>query len=152
MYPRIAVDIIVEQNGKILLVKRKFPPYGWALPGGFVEWGECVEQAALRELQEETGLEGRLLDILYVYSHPKRDSRAHVISVVFVAQACGRVMAQDDAGRADFFPFDRLPSPLCFDHEEIIQDYVRLRCKKERVDPQVKLSLYGQNIPSHRAP
>ncbi len=120
---RLAVDAIIEQNGKVLLVKRKYPPPGWALPGGFVEYGETVEEAVCREILEETSME--LIDPtqFHVYSDPARDPRGiHVASVVFTAGAKGKPSGGDDASEARFFAWDELP-PLAFDHGLILKDY-----------------------------
>lgn len=122
--PFPTVDIIIEQQGKVLLIKRKNPPYGWALPGGFVDYGESLEQAAVREAREETSLEVSNLRLLGCYSDPSRDNRFHTISTVFMAQATGTPQAADDATELAFFSPDDLPSPLCFDHSRIIEDYL----------------------------
>lgn len=141
--PKLAVDVIVEvEENLILLIERKFPPMGWALPGGFVEEGENIEKAALRELQEETNLKAELLDLFYVYSHPKRDARGHTVSVVFIAKAQGKPEAGDDAQKAQFFPVENLPSPLCFDHAEILADFLNYRKTGKRVNPQEKFLFY----------
>jgi 8-oxo-dGTP diphosphatase len=126
--PGLTVDIIVERaldDGRraVLLVERRFPPHGWALPGGFVDPGEPVEAAALRELREETGLDGTLDALLGVYSDPQRDRRGHTVSVVFAARAAGPVVAADDAAAARFWPLHALPE-LAFDHGRILADYV----------------------------
>ncbi len=126
--PALTVDVIVElvdrPDRPIVLVGRRHPPPGWAIPGGFVDVGETVEQAALRELAEETGIEGRALSLLGVYSDPQRDPRGHTVSVVFAAQGRGDPRAGDDAERvliAD--PED--PPPMAFDHASILEDYCR---------------------------
>ncbi len=130
--PLPTVDAIIEvpagggQTG-IVLIRRKNPPLGWALPGGFVDYGESVEQAVVREAQEETGLSIRLKGLLGVYSAPDRDPRGHTISTVFVAEAEGCPQAADDAERAVIFPLDRLPEDLAFDHARILGDYLRQR-------------------------
>ncbi len=120
--PVPTVDIIIETQGGIVLIKRKNPPLGWALPGGFVDYGESLEQAAVREAREETGLDVKLVEQLHTYSDPKRDSRQHTISTVFIATATGEPKGGDDAAEAQVFTRNTLP-PLVFDHAEIIDDY-----------------------------
>jgi ADP-ribose pyrophosphatase YjhB (NUDIX family) len=110
-------------GGGIILIKRKNPPYGWALPGGFVEYGESLEQAAVREAKEETSLDITLLSQCHTYSDPTRDSRKHTISTVFLARAWGTPAAADDADEIGIFFRNALPSPLVFDHEIILQSY-----------------------------
>ena len=119
--PFPTVDIAVTREGKILLIKRKNPPAGWALPGGFVDYGESAETAALRELKEETGLEGSDMKLFGVYSEPGRDPRFHTLSVVYLANATGKAEAGDDAGRAEWFEFSNLPEQIAFDHRQIIE-------------------------------
>lgn len=121
-FPTVDIIINVENKG-IVLIKRKNPPYGWAIPGGFVDYGESVEKAAIREALEETGLDVTLQGVLGVYSNPERDKRMHTISTVFAATAQGRPQAGDDAAEAHLFPLDQLPSPLTFDHGLIMQHY-----------------------------
>ncbi len=124
--PRLTVDILIQLNGSqdsVLLVKRRFPPYGWALPGGFVDWGETVESAAVREALEETSLNVRLLRQFHVYSDPSRDPRGHTVSVVFIARAEGNPQAADDAAAVQLFSRDDLPDSVAFDHREILRDY-----------------------------
>lgn len=126
--PFPTVDIIIEMaTGGIVLIKRKNPPFGWALPGGFVDYGESLESAARREAKEETSLDVELLYQLGAYSDPKRDPRHHTISVVFVASATGTPRGRDDACEAGIFFRDSLPAPLAFDHARILQDYYN-RC------------------------
>lgn len=120
--PVPTVDIIIEVEGGIILIKRKNPPYGWALPGGFVDYGETLESAAEREALEETGLAVTLLRQMHSYSDPGRDARQHTISTVFVATAQGRPQAGDDAGEVAVFSRENLP-PLAFDHGKILDDY-----------------------------
>lgn len=121
--PFPTVDIIIRQGDRIVLIERKNEPHGWALPGGFVDYGESLEQAAAREAREETGLEIENIRQFRAYSDPQRDPRQHNISFVFLADGRGRLRGGDDAAHAEFFPLDALPSPLCFDHERILGDY-----------------------------
>lgn len=127
--PTPTVDIIIACPGrKVVLIERKNIPFGWALPGGFVDYGETVEQAAVREALEETGLEVELTGLLGVYSDPRRDARKHTMSVVFTAQPVGAftLNAGDDAKNAEIFSLHELPRPLVFDHEIILADYARI--------------------------
>jgi ADP-ribose pyrophosphatase YjhB (NUDIX family) len=117
------VDVIIELGDGIVLIKRKNPPFGWALPGGFVDYGESLEAAAIREAREETSLDVRLVSQLGAYSDPRRDPRHHTISVVFVAEADGRLRAADDAAEAGVFDRETLPESMAFDHAKILQDY-----------------------------
>lgn len=128
--PFPTVDIIIELDGKIVLIKRRNPPLGWALPGGFVDYGESLETAAMREAREETSLEIYNLQLLGCYSDPARDSRMHTITTVFVAQAQGTPKADDDALELAFFDLQALPAPLCFDHAQILEDYRALRASR----------------------
>lgn len=107
-----------------MLIERRNPPPGWALPGGFVEVGESLEQAAVREAREETCLEVELLGQFHTYSDPARDPRMHCISTVFVARAEGTPKAEDDAKSVAVFPRDRLPEVMAFDHRKILEDYL----------------------------
>jgi len=109
-------------NG-IILIKRKNPPSGWALPGGFVDYAETLESAAIREAKEETGLEIKLIRQFHSYSDPVRDPRQHTISTVFIAEASGKAEAGDDAAELDVFKKDNLPANIAFDHKEILNDY-----------------------------
>lgn len=128
--PIPTVDIIIELKGKgLILIQRKNPPFGWAIPGGFVDCGETLEHAAKREALEETSLRVRLKCQLHSYSDPKRDPRFHTISTVFVAEASGIPHARDDAKEIGIFTEGNLPKPLAFDHKKILQDY--FRWKKE---------------------
>jgi ADP-ribose pyrophosphatase YjhB (NUDIX family) len=124
--PVPTVDLIIEAAGGIVLIERANPPHGWALPGGFVDYGESLETAALREAAEETGLTVTLLRQLHTYSDPNRDPRQHTISTVFIASASGTPQAGDDARQAKVFAPGQLP-PLAFDHATIIQDYIACR-------------------------
>ncbi len=122
--PRLAVDVvIVYPDGKFVLVKRTFPPFKdhWALPGGFVEYGEKVEEAALREAKEETGLDVELLELVGVYSDPDRDPRGHVISIVFLAKPkSGSLRPSHETKEVRLF--DRIPDKMAFDHAKILRD------------------------------
>jgi 8-oxo-dGTP diphosphatase len=125
--PLPTVDVLLYVPGRgVVLVERKNPPFGWALPGGFVDYGESCETAARREAKEETGLTVELTGLLGVYSEPDRDPRHHTISVVYTAQAVdlSELAAGDDAAQAVFHPVDALP-PLAFDHARIVGDYLR---------------------------
>ena len=126
--PFPTVDIIIELEGetppRIVLVNRKNPPHGWALPGGFVDYGETVEEAAVREAREETGLAVSLVRQFHVYSDPSRDTRGHMMSTVFIARASGTPVGADDAKEARGFAPDDLPEDVAFDHRDIIADYM----------------------------
>lgn len=131
--PALTADIIIELNNRpsrpIVLIERKYAPLGWALPGGFVDVGEPVELAAVREAREETGLTVHLRALLGCYSDPKRDPRGHTVSLVYVADASGTPCANDDAANVAVFEIDRLPSTLAFDHGAILADYLRFRAQ-----------------------
>jgi ADP-ribose pyrophosphatase YjhB (NUDIX family) len=128
--PVPTIDVIIEildeggENG-IVLIHRKNDPKAWALPGGFLDYGETLEQAAVREAREETGLEIEAAEQFHTYSDPRRDPRRHTISTVFTARARGKPRAGDDAERAGIFGEENLPLPLAFDHEQILRDYFR---------------------------
>ena len=126
--PLLTVDIIVELTDRpenpIVLIERRYPPYGWALPGGFVDPGETLEQAAVREAREEISLPVSLKCLLGCYSDPARDTRGHTVSAVYVAEATGMPIAADDARRLEVFPVSGLPDELAFDHDRIIRDYL----------------------------
>jgi len=124
--PALTVDAIVAvRPGTVVLVERRFPPHGWALPGGFVDEGETTDVAVRRELREETGLDLHDVRLFGVYSDPARDPRGHTVSVVYTATASGVPVAGDDAGKAEVFDLDDLPGPLCFDHAEILAHHRR---------------------------
>lgn len=121
--PSLTTDVVILMpGGEVVLVRRKHPPEGWALPGGFVEVGETVEAAAVREAKEETGLDVTLDALLHVYSDPRRDARGHTASAVFLGRAAGEPVGADDAAEARAFPWQDLPSPIAFDHAEILAD------------------------------
>jgi ADP-ribose pyrophosphatase YjhB (NUDIX family) len=124
--PTPTVDIIIEIGDRIVLIERKNPPYGWALPGGFVDYGESYETAALREAEEETNLKVNDLRQFHTYSKPDRDPRGHTASTVFIGKADGAPTAGDDAARVELFTRDELPT-LAFDHAEILADYFKSR-------------------------
>ena len=125
--PTPTVDIIIElidqPKRPIVLIERKNPPQGWAIPGGFVDYGESVQTAARREAQEETGLEVQLTEQFHVYSEPDRDPRQHNLSVVLLGTATGKPQAADDAKNVGVFELWEIPVLLCFDHDQIIKDY-----------------------------
>ncbi|HMF39339.1 MAG TPA: NUDIX hydrolase [Polyangia bacterium] len=126
--PLATVDVIIETDGGIVLIRRRNPPPGWALPGGFVDPGESAANAARREAKEETGLDVELTELLGVYSDPKRDPRGlYTLSTVFIGRASGRPVGADDAAEARVFPADAVPGDVAFDHPTIIADYRRLR-------------------------
>jgi 8-oxo-dGTP diphosphatase len=122
--PPIAADIITEIGDKVVLIERRNFPLGWAIPGGFVDFGETVENAAMREAREEISLEVELRALLGVYSRPDRDPRGQTITVVYVARASGTPLGADDAKNATLCDPRNPPSPLAFDHAEILADYV----------------------------
>lgn len=145
--PKPTVDVLIElataQGPAVVLISRKNPPFGWAIPGGFVDEGECLEDAARREAEEETGLQVRLHDLLHVYSDPSRDPRLHTISAVFTATAEGLPVGADDAEEAAVIPLDILSiqlaqrsgpqdKPFAFDHAQILEDWLRFRATGHR--------------------
>ena len=126
--PLLTTDIIIEVSDRgIVLIERKNPPHGWALPGGFVDYGESLEKAALREAKEETSLDVVLTEQFYTYSDPRRDPRHHSVSTVFIATAEGEPSGADDAKVARLFHEEGLPTPLVFDHAQILRDYFVFR-------------------------
>jgi ADP-ribose pyrophosphatase YjhB (NUDIX family) len=135
--PVPTVDIIIEierENGRegVILIKRKNPPYGWALPGGFVDYGESLEEAAVREAKEETSLDVSLVHQLHTYSDPERDPRQHTISTVYIATASGQPKARDDAEDIGVFNQEDIRFSLAFDHEKILEDYfIHKKCEKK---------------------
>ncbi|MBI5427242.1 MAG: NUDIX hydrolase [Nitrospinae bacterium] len=166
--PTPTVDIIIEIQGGIVLIERVNPPRGWALPGGYVDYGETLEAAAIREAREETSLDVDLIGQFHTYSDPKRDSRRHNISTVFIARPSAPLdpmrkaplaldgdgsrsksampplrqvaRAASDAKNIGTFTRDRLPSPIVFDHAEILADYFRVRASKKKWVPAVPLN------------
>jgi ADP-ribose pyrophosphatase YjhB (NUDIX family) len=135
--PLLTVDIIIElADDSIVLIERKNAPHGWALPGGFVDYGESVECAAVREAKEETSLEVTLTEQFYTYSDPARDSRHHTVSTVFIATAQGVPRGADDAKVANTVRQDNLPAPLVFDHAQILRDYFAFKKTGQRPKPK----------------
>jgi ADP-ribose pyrophosphatase YjhB (NUDIX family) len=124
--PVPTVDIIIEiETQGIILIKRKNPPYGWAIPGGFVDYGETLEEAALREAKEETDLDVKLIKQFHTYSEPNRDPRQHTISTIYIAKAKGIPQAKDDALDIGIFTESNLPDEIAFDHCSILSDYFK---------------------------
>lgn len=121
--PLVTVDAIIEIGDGIILIKRKNPPHGWAFPGGFVDYGETLEEAVCREAKEETGLDIRLVRQFHTYSDPHRDPRHHTVATVFIAAASGKPNAGDDAKEVKIFTKDNLPAEIAFDHRKILEDY-----------------------------
>ena len=131
--PSVTVDIIIEMpDGGVVLIERLNPPFGWALPGGFVDYGETLEEAAIREAREETSLDVSLIEQFHTYSDPARDPRGHTISTVYIATATGTPRADDDAVAIGVFVEGALPEPIVFDHSKILDDYFRRRIGKGR--------------------
>ena len=130
--PVPTVDIMIEiQGGGVVLIERESEPHGWALPGGYVDYGETLESAALREAREETCLEVKLIRQFHAYSDPNRDARQHNISIVFIARVAGIPKAASDARNIGIFKKQDLPEPLVFDHRDILKDYFSARWEKE---------------------
>jgi ADP-ribose pyrophosphatase YjhB (NUDIX family) len=124
--PIPTVDIIIEIESKgIVLIKRKNPPYGWAIPGGFVDYGESLEEAVMREAKEETNLDVKLARQFHTYSDPKRDPRHHTISTIYIAKGNGIPQAKDDALEIGIFNESNLPNEIAFDHRSILNDYFK---------------------------
>jgi len=134
--PLPTVDIIIEVAGGIVLVERKNYPAGWALPGGFVDYGESLEEAAVREAREETGLQLTNLKQFHTYSRPGRDPRFHTIATVFTASSTGTPKAGDDAAAIGIFSRQNLPGTLAFDHGSILNDYFAWRKKDTNSDAE----------------
>jgi 8-oxo-dGTP diphosphatase len=121
--PFLTVDAIIEINGGVVLIRRKNPPPGWAIPGGFVDYGETLEDAVVREMKEETSLDVKLIRQFHTYSDPDRDPRHHTVSTIFIATASGTPRAEDDAADIGIFTRNNLPEDIAFDHRQILEDY-----------------------------
>lgn len=134
--PLLTVDIIIEIQDGIVLIERKNPPHGWALPGGFVDYGESLEKAAAREAKEETSLDAQLVEQFHTYSDPKRDPRHHTVSAVFIAKARGVPVGADDARTAKIFAEANLPEAIVFDHAQILRDYFHYKRTAQRPKPE----------------
>jgi 8-oxo-dGTP diphosphatase len=137
--PTPTVDVLIELDGRpgtVVLIERRNEPRGWAIPGGFVDRGEFLADAAVREAREETGLEVELTALFHCYSDPARDARQHTVSTVFTARAAGEPAGADDAAEARVFPLDALPSPIVFDHALILADYIAFRATGQRPPPR----------------
>lgn len=128
--PTPTVDIIIEIDNKVVLIERKNEPFGWALPGGFVDYGESYEDAAFREAEEETGLVLEWVEQFRTYSNPERDPRQHTASTIFYSSTTGTPTGGDDAAQAVLFAWDKLPE-LAFDHGQILIDFLELKTKIE---------------------
>ncbi len=136
--PAPTVDLLIELDdrpGTLVLIERRNEPVGWALPGGFVDYGEHLADAAVREAKEETGLDVALTELFHAYSDPARDPRSHTVSTVFLARAAGVPEGADDAARAEVFALDALPH-LVFDHATIVADYAAYRATCRRPSPR----------------
>lgn len=138
--PLLTVDIIIDMNGRFVMIERKNPPYGWALPGGFVDYGEPLEAAAEREAKEETSLDVELIRQFHTYSAPDRDPRQHTVSTVFLARAEGQPKARDDAKNLGLFTREALPESIAFDHRIILMDYFRYK------DGESLLSIFSNRV------
>jgi len=133
--PTPTVDVLIEVDGHpgtVVLIARRNQPQGWAIPGGFVDEGEYLADAAVREAKEETELDVELTELFHCYSDPSRDPRSHTVSTVFLARAAGTPSGSDDAAEAQVFALDALPSPIVFDHATILADYIAYRASGKR--------------------
>jgi len=137
--PKPTVDILIElagRPGELVFIERANPPHGFALPGGYVDEGEWLADAAVREAKEETGLDVELVELFHVYSNPKRDPREHTVSTVFIGRATGLPVGGDDAARCIVAAPEALPGPLVFDHATIVSDYVTYKRTGTRPPPR----------------
>lgn len=136
--PLVTVDVIIEYGEGIVLIERKNEPYGWAIPGGFVDVGEPLEAAAVREAREETSLDVELRELFYAYGNPERDRRGHTASVVYIGEGTGTLKAADDAKGAGVFTQENLPDRIAFDHRKILADYFTFVQNGDRPFPDLK--------------
>lgn len=137
--PKPTVDVLIELDGRpgeLVFIERANEPRGFALPGGFVDEGEWIADAAVREAKEETELDVELVELFHVYSDPARDTRQHTVSTVFIGRARGTPVGGDDAARAIVARPDALPGPLVFDHATIVADYVAYKTRGVRPPPR----------------
>jgi 8-oxo-dGTP diphosphatase len=137
--PTPTVDVLIELDGRpgtLVFIERRNAPHGFALPGGFVDEGEWLADAAAREAKEETGLDVALIELFHAYSDPARDARLHTVSTVFIARAEGTPVGSDDAARCLVCAPDELPGPLVFDHATIVADYLAYRASGRRPPPR----------------
>src|SRR5262245_31786186 len=137
--PTPTVDVLIELEGRpgeLVFIERAHEPVGLALPGGFVDEGEWMADAAVREVKEETGLDVTIVELFHVYSDPSRDKRKHTVSTVFIGRASGTPVGSDDAARAIVCKPDALPQPLVFDHPTIVADYVAYKQRGVRPPPR----------------
>ena len=137
--PIPTVDVLIELEGRpgtLVFIERGNAPHGWALPGGFVDRGELLADAAVREAKEETGLDVELVELFHCYSDPARDPRQHTVSTVFIGRARGEPTGGDDAARAVVAPADAPPGALVFDHATIVSDYLTYRASGKRPPPR----------------
>ncbi|MCB1325705.1 MAG: NUDIX hydrolase [Spirochaetales bacterium] len=138
--PPITADVIIEVSGGVVLIERRNPPKGWAIPGGFVDMGESLEQAAMREAREETGLSVELTALLGIYSDPARDPRGPTVTAVYVGTGSGIPAAGDDAGALRVAQPDDRSVGLAFDHRQILDDYIEFKKTGKRPNPALMLS------------
>ncbi len=137
--PTPTVDVLIELDGRpgtVVMIERRNEPQGWAIPGGFVDYGETLAAAAVREAKEETGLDVELTELFHCYSEPSRDPRGHTVSTVFLARAAGTPTGADDAAVAAVYALDALPAGIVFDHGTILTDYAAYRATGQRPPPQ----------------
>lgn len=148
--PKPTVDVLIEIDSGIVLIERKNPPHGWAIPGGFVDEGEPLEEAAVREMKEETSLDVVLTDLLYIYSDPRRDARHHTVTAVYVgrpARSDARPSAGDDAANLRIVDPANPPQPLAFDHARVLADYLEYKRTGKKPDPQAYLERWRRKDP-----